>query len=409
MQKSKNIVFLLMMGLLGASAASNRQMPADSFQTVAVDSIDVEDLDVYDVEDTVSAMQADTTREYLPREVRDTAALMGQRSSTPRNYESRIHLLARTYGDSIVLRWSAEDYVSWQYLNTVGVNIYRMPIFDKQPKKVEEMMRLDTLAYRLKPATLEQWRSKYPESDSVAAVAMGTLYSEGGFTQEQSRHGVGEMGALLDVHGDQQFRFGMAVLASEWRKDVAEDLAMRFVDKNVKKGEKYQYIVRPAEFDSTGHLQFRVGYIEMIENKEYTAEPYEVVMGDSVVGINQLRIWWEQNSRFSSFDIHRRAMGEKEWTKLNDKPFVMMRDINDEGLDNFINDNVTAGTYEYRISGYDTFGDYVQAKNYHVATMPDLDAPRPPKLKYIIIDRRNPDDLSKDVYADFHFHKDTMK
>lgn len=409
MQKSKNIVFLLMMGLLGASAASHRQMSADSFQPAAVDSIDVEDLDVYDVEDTVSAMQADTTREYLPREVRDTAALMGQRSSTPRNYESRIYLLARTYGDSIVLRWAAEDYVSWQYLNTVGVNIYRMPIFDKPPKKVEEMMRLDTLAYRLKPATLEQWRSKYPESDSVAAVAMGTLYSEGGFTQEQSRHGVGEMGALLDVHGDQQFRFGMAVLASEWRKDVAEDLAMRFVDKNVKKGEKYQYIVRPAEFDSTGHLQFRVGYIEEIENKKYVAEPYEAVMGDSVVGINQLRVWWEQTDRFSSFDIHRRAMGESEWTKLNDNPFVMMRDLNDEGLDNFINDNVTAGTYEYRISGYDAFGDLVAATNYHVATMPDLEAPRPPKLKYIVIDRRNPDDLSKDVYADFHFYKDTME
>ena len=372
MRKSKNIVFLLIMGLLGASAASHRQMPADSFQPVAVDSIDVEDLDVYDVEDTVSAMQADTTREYLPREVRDTAALMGPRSSTPRNYESRIHLLARTYGDSIVLRWAAEDYVSWQYLNTVGVNIIRMPIFDKPPKKVEEMMRLDTLAYRLKPATLEQWRSKYPESDSVAAVAMGTLYSEGGFTQEQSRHGVGEMGALLDVHSDQQFRFGMAVLASEWRKDVAEDLAMRFVDKNVKKGEKYQYIVRPAEFDSTGHLQFRVGYIEEIENKKYVAEPYEAVMGDSVVGINQLRVWWEQTDRFSSFDIHRRAMGESEWTKLNDNPFVMMRDLNDEGLDNFINDNVTAGTYEYRISGYDAFGDLVEATNYHVATMPDL-------------------------------------
>ena len=117
MRKSKNIVFLLIMGLLGASAASHRQMPADSFQPAAVDSIDVEDLDVYDVEDTVSAMQADTTREYLPREVRDTAALMGQRSSTPRNYESRIYLLARTYGDSIVLRWAAEDYVSWQYLS----------------------------------------------------------------------------------------------------------------------------------------------------------------------------------------------------------------------------------------------------------------------------------------------------
>ena len=217
------------------------------------------------------------------------------------------------------------------------------------------------------------------------------------------------MGALLDVYEDQQLRFGMAVLAIEWRRDVAENLAMRFVDKKVKKGEKYRYIVRPAEFDYTNNLQFRVGFIEEIENKNYVPEPYEAVMGDSVVGINQLRIWWEQTDRFSSFDIHRRAMGEHEWTKINDNPYIMMRDIHDIELDNFINDNVRPGTYEYRISGYDTYGDLIAAKNYHVASMPDLEAPRPPKLKSIVIDRRNPDDLSKDVYADFHFYKDTIE
>ena len=414
MNRMNKTLFAILAGacLVCSISASVPSLPSKIAQRtgyVVVDTTDVEELEI-ETEDSVSGNVEveDTTRKFLPLEIRDTAAYNRQQAAQVRNYESQIHLLARTYGDSIVLRWAADDYVSWQHLNAVGVNVIRMPIIEKGSKR-NELMRLDTLAYCLKPATLEQWRSKYPENDSVAAVAMGTLYSEGGFTQEQSRHGVGEMGALLDVHGDQQFRFGMAVLASEWRKDVAEDLAMRFVDKNVKKGEKYQYIVRPAAFDSTGHLQFRVGYIDEIENKAHTVEPYEAVMGDSVVGINQLRIWWEQTDRFSSFDIHRRAMGEKNWIKLNDKPFIMMRDINDKGLDNFINDNVKPGTYEYRISGYDTFGDYVQAKNYHVATMPDLEAPLPPKLKYIIIDRRNPDDPSKDIYADFHFYKDTME
>ena len=64
-------------------------------------------------------------------------------------------------------------------------------------------------------------------------IAAGALYSEGGFTQEQSKHGVGEMGAFLDVHDDQQFRFGMAVLASEWRPDVAERLAMRLLNSSL--------------------------------------------------------------------------------------------------------------------------------------------------------------------------------
>ena len=70
-------------------------------------------------------------------------------------------------------------------------------------------------------------------------------------------------------------------------------------------------------------------------------------------------------------------MGEQDWTKVNDNPYIMMRDNEEEQLDNFINDNVRPGTYEYRISGYDIYGDLIAAKNYHVATMPDLDAPRP--------------------------------
>lgn len=406
MKNSRHIISLFIAGILGASAASYGVSFSDGGKGITTDPIDSEDLAVINEEDTVYVWQPDSTREYLPREVRDTAEF-SKKGTERRNYESVIHLLARTYGDSIVLRWAPDDYVSWQYLNAVGVNIYRMPIPDG--KKKDFQFRIDTLAYQFKPATLEQWRAIYPESDSIAAIAMGTLYSEGGFTQDQSRHGTGEMGALLDVYNDQQFRFGMAVLASEWRRDVAENLAMRFVDKNVKKGEKYRYIVRPAEFDSTNNLQFRVGFIEEIENKPYVPEPYEAVMGDSVVGVNQLRIWWEPTVRFSSFDIHRRAMGVLEWTKVNENPFIMMRDIHDEKLDNFINDNIRPGTYEYRISGYDTYGDLIAAKNYHVASMPDLEAPRPPKLKTIIIDRRNPNDLSKDVYADFHFHKDTIE
>ena len=303
MKTSRNIIFLFIASILAASATSLEALNVKSSGAIAPD-------------DTINVGQQADTRDYLPGEIRDTAEFLRE-NSTPRNYESKIHLLARTYGDSIVLRWAPEDYVSWQYLNAVGVNIYRMSLPDGKNLKP---LRIDTLAMRLKPASLERWRALYPESDSLAAVAMGTLYGEGGFTQDQSRHGTGEMGALLDVHYDQQFRFGMAVLASEWRKDIAENLAMRFVDKKVKKMEKYRYIVRPAEFDTTKNLTFRVGYIDEIENKPYVPEPYEAVMGDSVVGINMLRIWWEPTERFSSFDIHRRAMGEQEWTKVNDNP-----------------------------------------------------------------------------------------
>ena len=39
---------------------------------------------------------------------------------------TKIRLLTRSYGDSIVLRWIAEDYVSYNYLATLGVNVLRV-------------------------------------------------------------------------------------------------------------------------------------------------------------------------------------------------------------------------------------------------------------------------------------------
>ena len=215
----------------GVSMVASACMASDTI--VAEDSADYNE-DRSDM-DRGAEMMADSVRARMLSSILDTAYVR-QEMQTPGRYHSHIHLLARSYGDSIVLRWAPEDYVSWQYLNAVGVNVIRYTVPDLKRER-KQLPQKDTLAFRLKPATLQQWQKLYPTTDSVAMIAAGALYSEGGFTQEQSRHGVGEMGALLDVHDDQQFRFGMAVLASECRPDVAERLAMRLVDRNVKKGE----------------------------------------------------------------------------------------------------------------------------------------------------------------------------
>lgn len=334
--------------------------------------------------------------------IADTAAYMEEyRQNQNRNYDSKISLLARTYGDSIVLRWAPEDYVSWKYLNRVGVNIYR---FD-----ADNPIKVDTVAYALKPQPLEAWRAAYPQTDSIAGIAMGTLYGEGGFTQEQSKSRPGTMGALLDVHDDQQFRFAVAVLTTEWRRDIADKMAMRFVDRNVKKGKKYEYIVRPTEFDSTHHITFRVGQIE-VENKAYSPQKFDLTMGDSLVGINTVRFWWENKKEFSTFEVERRQLGDENWVRINQNPYIMMRGLNEPDADNYIRDVVPGpGLYEYRVLGYDAFGDLTEPSHAHIVTVADINAPKPADLKHVIIDRRNKKELHKDVFATFYFHKDTLE
>lgn len=339
----------------------------------------------------------------LPEAIKDTAEFMKQhRNRIKKDSEARINLLARTYGDSIVLRWAPEDYVSWRYLCNNGVNVYR---FDKK-----NPLKVDTLAYALKPAPLEEWQRTFAKTDTTAAIAAGTLYSKNGFKQEQSKRRPGSLGALMDVYDDQQFRFAIAVLTSEWRTDIADKMAMRIVDRKVKKGATYEYIVRPTVLDTTGQLIFRSGHLPEVRNEKFTSKAFDVAMGDSLVGFNTVRLWWENKKEYSTYEIERRKRGQSIWTRLNKEPFIMMRNINDAETDNFLRDVVPGpGIYEYRIFAHDAFGDLTKASHTHVVTVPDMIPPTPANLNLVVIDRRNPSDLSDSIYANFYFSKDTLE
>lgn len=339
---------------------------------------------------------------YLPGEIRDTSWVAGD-TVREGNFDAHIHLLARSYGDSIVLRWAAEDYVSWRYLNRVGVNILRTCWDDKD-------MTTDTLALALKPATLEEWRTLYPETDSIAGMAMGALYGEGHVTQDQSKHGTGTFGAMLDVYDDQQMTFAVAVLASEWRRDVAERLAMRFVDKNVKKGKEYEYIVQPTEFDSTQHLIFRTGYIPRIKNERYVPEKFDVEIGDSLVGINSIYLWWENKDAYSTYEIDRRKKGETRWTRVNEHPFLMMQDLRGDEVDCHTQELLPEpGDYEYRIFAHDAFGDLTEPSHIHTVHVRDIDPPSAPDITFIEIERTDTTTFEGQVKAHIYFRKDSME
>ena len=116
--------------------------------------------------DTLPLDTEEVVMKYLPGEVRDTAALF---ADTVRHTQilAKIALIARSYGDSIVLRWAPEDYVVWQHLNEVGVNVLRL-------SKGSDFT-IDTLAYALKPASYERFRAIYPDTlDSIPQMAIAT-------------------------------------------------------------------------------------------------------------------------------------------------------------------------------------------------------------------------------------------
>lgn len=308
---------------------------------------------------------------------------------------SKIRLLTRTYNDSIVLRWVAEDYVSYHYLATFGVNVLRVT-------KVQGVgYKTDTLAYALKPKTQEQFMQKYADNDSIAYVAMNVLYGE---EKENVHRDHGERGNTLDVSSDQDINYGFSMLTADWRKDLAEDLAVRFTDKTVKPGVVYEYIIQPTVWNDEVII-FEPGVAEKVTAAPYVPKNYEVRMVDSLGSPGTLQIgWWD--SDHSSFEVERRhrttLKGERvngEWERVTRKPYVsMVQQAEGEDYCLVVDSVPELGMWEYRIMGYDAFGD-LNDLGVHSIFVPDLQPPLPPTLKTIVIERPDDNDPMAKVYA----------
>ncbi|MBQ8127023.1 MAG: hypothetical protein IJ176_01335 [Prevotella sp.] len=315
---------------------------------------------------------------------------------------TKIKLLARSYGDSIVLRWMPEDYVSWKYLTYHGVNVLRINVD-------EPGFEVDTVAYALKPLTEEQFRAKYAENDSNALLAQGVLYGEGRLDYAQTKDKPGTFSAGMEYNSEQDISYAFAMLVAEWRKDLARDLAVGIVDHNVKPGARYQYIVQPTVWENGGILLFEPGFIEYMVNNPYEAPEYDIALQDSLISPRKINIYW-YDDKHSSFEIERREKGQTEWQRITDKPFITMLGEDDVYGYNVYNDSVPAfGLYEYRVMAHDPFGDLTSPSKVHETNIYDNEPPTAPNLKYIQVYRPEDGDLMAKVMAKIVWEKDVIE
>ncbi|MBR0243263.1 MAG: fibronectin type III domain-containing protein [Bacteroidaceae bacterium] len=324
--------------------------------------------------------------------------------------DTKIHLLSRTYGDSIVLRWAPEDYATWRYVNRVGMDVLRY--------SEDRPFDADTLAHRLRPFTLEQFRRRYPTTDTLAMMAAGLLYDENRTRPTATKNPPGTLGSLYEIYQEQQMRYAFALLTTEWRRDLADALAMRLVDRTAKRGKTYEYIVRPSEIDTTGQMIIRTGHIPELKNERYKPEAFTTTLTDSTIAENSVQLTWNRK-KYSTFEIERRWVGAKgktssteEWQRVNDKPYIDMSP-NEQGLPDTLytmTDQVPqVGLYDYRLLAHDAFGDLTEPTKPFRVWVRDITPPSPPAITLITIDRRDSTDLSKGVFATFHLRKDTME
>ncbi len=318
------------------------------------------------------------------------------------NMYVHIKAIGRAYGDSVVLRWAVQSYPEWEYLNHYGYDVYRVE--DDAPG-----FALDTLATGLKPYSLETFKRCYPDTvDSLAYMAMGSIYGGGDMTPEMAPYEPGTIGAFVEMEQDQKTRLMAAYLAAEWRADLAQAMALRYVDKTAKKGKTYSYFVMPSVADTTGRFFIMPAQVEHIKNEKYKPQPYDIQITDSLLGQGSVCLSWNDTVN-GTFDIYTRCVGASEWTKVNDRPYAppfYSENPDDEVM--FEHTHGKTGDFEYAIRAYDAFGDLTPMSKPIRVHFPDMEPPRGPEITKIEIERPGKNLWDK-IYATVYFRKDTIE
>ena len=320
-------------------------------------------------------------------------------------YTSKIMATARTYGDSIYLRWVPEDHVSWLFLQSCGVNILRdTKQLDKEG--YWNVVKTDTLALALKPLTMAQFQSRYdldensPKADEQAQLCAGVIYGEGYMKEGQTRDMPGTPGANMELNAEQDISFAFAMLNAEWRPDLAEAMAVGLIDRTAVRGETYDYYIQPAQWDFGGKIIFEPGVIENLENTPFRPRDYDPGITDTLVSPRRFTLTWN-DAHHSGFEIERREVLDPktntvtQWERITDKPYLSMADIDVKGLILFSDSVDHDGTWEYRVFGHDAFGSLTQPSPVRRCYARDIEPPLPPEIKYIVVDRPTDDHMSK--------------
>ena len=306
----------------------------------------------------------------------------------------KMHVLARPKGDKVLLRWAPSEFAPWYFANRNGYKILRVD-YDNES-------RIDTLVSDLRPMPLEEMKVKFEASDSLAGAAAQMLYGKGTGVSDA----VGESGSdgIMKVYDEQQTRFAYAMLLSEIRPDLAKAMALMYEDNTARKGGNYMYLVTVNAPDSILPVDhFPVD----IKNVKQKPEEFKPELKDSIGEFgNSVVLTWPMDRRFSTYDIECRYNGG-EWQKLNKRPFLTLITFeNEEDAENhYEHKDLKMGKYEYRVCGYDAFGDKSEYSDVLEVELKDIVGPGAPMIRIFKLEN-TPDST---VYANVYWKKSVFE
>lgn len=277
--------------------------------------------------------------------------------------KTKIGIIARTYSDSVIVRWAVSKPAVWDLCKEVGFILERASILQdgtySEFKPVKEGV--------FKPWTEEEWqkyfliRPKIKDSTEIDYDAFAYMFGSTNKDQRNVKIETSTGNELQDLK-DKKSKYGwqvlFAILSANSSSNAADGLGLRYVDKDVKLGDKYVYKIKlggksPVYIVEDGIVEVKVEKY----NPNFAKQVITASENDGSININ-----WKANDQLTFYKVERSEDNGKTFKKLTKLPMLTMKSMslaNDssEGyLDTII---VNYKPYIYRVYGTTSFADNV--------------------------------------------------
>jgi fibronectin type 3 domain-containing protein len=273
-------------------------------------------------------------------------------SQTNEEVKPAVKATAFAYSDSIAIRWAPTTPVAWQLANKYGYYIERVTI--TRNNKIIRPEKIKIVNEPLKPWP-EERRKKLIETNDMAAVAAQAIFGSSFETTSDYKSDVLQ---VINQSKEIEQRYSFALFAADLSRVTARASAIGWVDKHVRKDEKYLYKIYSAVPANT--LKVDTGFVFIgIEDKRELPKPAKVsaLPDDRTVLINWARNYYDDV--YVAYHVEKSDDG-KSFKNISDLPIINTEPAKGLPADKFYKlDSLKENNkpYYYRVRGLTPFGD----------------------------------------------------
>ena len=266
---------------------------------------------------------------------------------------STVSVIARSFGDSVMVRWAPNSIEAWTGGNTYGYNVFRYLVVDENTNVINRPIKEKLNQNPVRPLSFETIEKLYSHN-SYAAIVAQAIY---GNTFNLNDHS--ENVSLINQANDLSNRYSFSLFACDISLTAAYSHGLLFVDKEVKYGEKYVYCIKPDWNDTISISDSSLVFIAVNDTFPVPAPVDVYARFDNKI----TEISWEgklMQDIFTAYHIERSDDQGMTFKRVNKNPVINTTSFKETKLNRIIYVDTVPEfekEYYYRVRGVTPFGE----------------------------------------------------